>query len=97
MDTYIHHRFMEEMIVPLSALDPNYGIYLGENIERVKTSDGHISRCVYREWVDILSPTIEDDLKRLYGLSTIEYLRSWKKRRDYGSLYFLRIKLVLDD
>ena len=51
MDTYIHHRFMEEMIVPLCALDPNYGIYLGENIERVKTSDGHISRCVYREWV----------------------------------------------
>ena len=34
MDTYIHHRFMEEMIVPLCALDPNYGIYLGENIER---------------------------------------------------------------
>ena len=30
MDTYIHHRFMEEIIVPLSALDPNYGIYLGE-------------------------------------------------------------------
>ena len=97
MGTYIHHGFVEESIVPLSALAPKDGIYSGENIERVKTSDGHISRCVYREWVDILSPTIEDDLKRLYGLNTIEYLRSWKKRIDYGSLYFLRIKLVLDD
>lgn len=93
MEVFIHHKYKEEMIVPLCALNPNYELVLGEKISIVHTADGYDARCIEQSWVDILSYDTEDDLERLYGLSTIDYLRSWRKRLDFGSMYFLKLKL----
>lgn len=92
-NTYkIAHRFQEEVIVPLLAIQNNCGFVLSKGDKYLLFAD-NITAKVF-EWDSKSIVSLEEDIKRLYNLDAWYFLKKW-----YGvypqmtSLDFLHIKV----
>lgn len=90
----VQHSFKEEIIVPISAITNNIDFLLNDEkaIRKVKTSDN--VECVVESFEERHMCTIEDDIKRLYGMEPWAYIMRWYKVMPFmHSMDFIRIKL----
>lgn len=92
-NTYnIAHRFQEEIIVPLLAVQNNWGFVTTQGERYLYFADRITAKVV--SWEDKNIVLLEEDIKRLYKLDAWYFLKKW-----YGvypqmtSLDFLHIKV----
>lgn len=92
-NTYnIAHRFQEEIIVPLLAVQNNWGFVTTQGERYLYFADRITAKVV--SWEDKNIVDFEEDIKRLYNLDAWSFLKKW-----YGvypqmtSLDFLHIKV----
>lgn len=92
-NTYnIAHRFQEEVIVPLLAIQNNCSFVMTQGERYLLFADKITAKVV--SWEDKNIVLLEEDIKRLYNLDAWSFLKKW-----YGvypqmtSLDFLHIKV----
>lgn len=92
-NTYnIAHRFQEEVIVPLLAIQNNCSFVMTQGERYLLFADKITAKVV--SWEDKNIVEFEEDIKRLYSLDAWSFLKKW-----YGvypqmtSLDFLHIKV----
>ena len=92
-NTYnIAHRFQEEVIVPLLAIQNNCSFVMTQGERYLLFADKITAKVV--SWEDKNIVLLEEDIKRLYNLDACSFLKKW-----YGvypqmpSLDFLHIKV----
>lgn len=93
-ETYhsINHRFKEEVCVPFVGLTNNIDFIMSKGDKFVTCADGVQAKVI--EWKDCHICTLEEDIKRLYGIDVWSFLKRWyntEKRMD--SMTFIKMKL----
>ena len=90
----INHSFKTEILVPVSAITNNIDFLINDkNATRmVKTSDN--VECVVDSFEEVHICTLENDIKKLYGMEPWPYIMRWYKVvPTMHSMDFVRIKL----
>lgn len=92
-NTYkIAHRFQEEIIVPLLALQNNWGFVTTQAERYLYFADRITAKVV--SWEDKNIVDFEEDIKRLYNLDAWSFLKKWYRvYPQMTSLDFLHIKV----
>lgn len=89
---HINHRYKDEVIVPFVGLSDNCTFIMSKGEKQITCADGVEAKVV--EWKDCHICTLEEDIKRLYGIDTWSFVRRWyqtEKRMD--SMTFIKMKL----
>ena len=92
-NTYnIAHRFSQEVIVPLLAIQNNCGFVLSKGERYLLFADNITAKVV--EWDSKSIVSLEEDIKRLYNLDAWSFLKKWYRvYPQMTSLDFLHIKV----
>lgn len=88
----INHRYKDEVIVPLIGVTDNVSWIMSKGQKIITCADGIQANVV--EWESKHICTLEDDIKRIYGIDTWSFLKRWyasEKRMD--SMTFIKMKL----
>jgi hypothetical protein len=90
----INHSFKSEIIVPVAAISNNIDFLVNDkNATRmVKTSDN--VECVVDGFEEAHICTLENDIKKMYGMEPWSYIMRWfKVVPSMYSMEFLKIRL----
>lgn len=92
-NTYnIAHRFQEEVIVPLLAIQNNCSFVMTQGERYLLFADKITAKVV--SWEDKNIVLFEEDIKRLYNLDAWSFLKKWYRvYPQMTSLDFLHIKV----
>lgn len=92
-NTYnIAHRFQEEVIVPLLAIQNNCSFVMTQGERYLLFADKITAKVV--SWEDKNIVLLEEDIKRLYNLDAWSFLKKWYNvYPQMTSLDFLHIKV----
>ena len=92
-NTYnIAHRFQEEVIVPLLAIQNNCSFVMTQGERYLLFADKITAKVV--SWEDKNIVLLEEDIKRLYNLYAWSFLKKWYRvYPQMTSLDFLHIKV----
>ncbi len=88
----INHRFKEEVVVPFVGITSNIDFVMSKGDKTIGCADGIQAKVV--EWKDCHICTLEDDIKRIYGIDAWAFVKRWyqtEKRMD--SMTFIKMKL----
>lgn len=90
----IHHSFKSEMLVPVAAITNNIDFLINDRTatRMVKTSDN--IECIVDSFEEMHICSLEEDIKRLYGMEPWSYVMRWYKvLPSMCSMEFVKIKL----
>lgn len=88
----INHRFKDEVIVPFVGITNNVDFIMSKGDKIVVCADGVQAKVV--EWKDKHVCTIEDEIKRLYGIDAWSFVKRWYSScKQMDSMTFIYMKL----
>lgn len=92
-NTYnIAHRFQEEVIIPLLAIQNNCSFVMTQGERYLLFADKITAKVI--SWEDKNIVLLEEDIKRLYNLDAWSFLKKWYRvYPQMTSLDFLHIKV----
>lgn len=93
MKTYILlHSYKEEIIIPYVGVKDNINFIFDKEDRYVMTNDG--IKCKVVSCVECNILDLEEDIRRLYNIDIITWLKKWHNANKYfDSLGVLKIKL----
>lgn len=89
---HINHRYKDEVIIPFVGVSSNVDFVMSNGDKRIICADGVEAKVV--EWKDCHICTLEEDIKRIYGIDAWAFVKRWwqtEKRMD--SMTFIKMKL----
>ena len=90
----IAHIYMEEIFVPVCAIQNNVEFLMIDGNKTVRTADGALSEVVQWQEYHILSEEASMIIKRIYKIGMELFFRTWYKRNsDTLGVKFLYLKL----
>ena len=95
IESTVHHKFKEEMIIPYVAISNGLNFMLTKGERCVITADGIRAKVIDVQEKHICE--LEEDIQRLYGIDVWRFVCSWYKgHTNMDSMHFLVIKLEKD-
>lgn len=89
---HINHRFKDEVIVPFVGLSDNCAFIMSKGEKHIICADGVQAKVV--EWKDCHICTLEDDIKRIYGIDVWSFVKRWyQTEKQMDSMTFIKMKL----
>jgi len=90
----IAHIYMEEIFVPVCAIQNNVEFLMVDGSKTVRTADGVLSEVVQWQEYHILSDEANMIIKRIYKIGMELFFRTWYERNsDTLGVKFLYLKL----
>ena len=90
----IAHIYMEEIFVPVCAIQNNVEFLMLDGNKTVRTADGVLSEVIQWQEYHILSDEANMIIKRIYKIGMEIFFRTWYKRNpETLGVKFLYLKL----